>query len=38
MEELLKTLNPHQLAYVNLNLENPKNGEYMLACFHLIPG
>jgi len=38
MEELLKTLNPHQLAYVNLDLPNPKNGEYMLACFHLIPG
>lgn len=38
MEELLKTLNSHQLAYINLNLPNPKNGEYMLACFHLIPG
>jgi ribulose-bisphosphate carboxylase large chain len=35
---LLATLNDHQLAYVNLDLENPKNGEYMLAVFHLVPG
>lgn len=33
-----KTLNPHQRAYVNLSLKNPKNGEYMLCVFHLIPG
>lgn len=38
MKELLKTLNSHQLAYLNLDLPNPKNGEYMLVCFHLIPG
>lgn len=38
MKELLATLNDHQLAYVNLDLPNPKNGEYMLTCFHLIPG
>ena len=38
MKRLLKSLNPKQLAYVNLSLKNPKNGEYMLSCFHLIPG
>lgn len=37
IKELLPTLNSHQLAYVNLDLPDPKNGEYMLACFHLIP-
>lgn len=36
--EILKTLNPHQAAYVNLDLPNPKNGEYMLCIFHLKPG
>ncbi len=36
--KLLKTLNEHQKAYVNLNLKNPYNGEYMLCAFHLIPG
>jgi len=35
---LLKTLNEKQLEYVNLNLKNPKNGEYMLSVFHLVPG
>ena len=35
--ELLATLNDHQLAYVNLDLTNPKNGQYMLCAFHLIP-
>lgn len=38
IKELLATLNDHQLAYVNLDLPDPKNGEYMLCCFHLIPG
>ncbi|MFA5747674.1 MAG: ribulose-bisphosphate carboxylase [Candidatus Absconditabacterales bacterium] len=38
MEELLKTLNSHQAAYVNLELKDPKNGEYMLCAFHLLPG
>jgi len=38
IKELLITLNPHQLAYVNLDLPNPQNGEYMLCVFHLIPG
>ena len=37
IKELLTTLNPHQLAYVNLDLPNPQNGEYMLAVFHLVP-
>ncbi len=36
--ELLATLNDHQLAYINLDLPNPKNGQYMLTAFHLIPG
>ncbi len=38
VKELLSTLNDHQLAYVNLDLPDPKNGEYMLCCFHLVPG
>ncbi len=38
VKELLSTLNSHQLAYVNLDLPNPQNGEYMLCVFHLIPG
>lgn len=38
MNELVKTLNPKQLAYVNLSLKDPRNGEYMLAVFHLKPG
>ena len=37
-KQFLKTLNPHQAAYVNLGLEDPRNGEYMLAVFHLAPG
>ena len=36
--ELLATLNEHQLAYVNMDLPNPKNGEYMLLASHLVPG
>ncbi len=38
LNKFLKSLNLKQRAYVNLNLENPKNGEYLLAVFHLIPG
>ena len=38
MKQLLKTLNPHQAAYVNLELEDPRNGEYLLCVFHLEPG
>ncbi|MFA5061495.1 MAG: ribulose-bisphosphate carboxylase [Candidatus Pacearchaeota archaeon] len=35
---LLKSLNDKQKAYVNFNLSNPFNGEYLLAVFHLVPG
>jgi len=38
MSALIKSLNSHQAAYINLNLKNPKNGEYMLGIFHLVPG
>ena len=38
IQEMLATLNPHQAAYVNLDLKDPRNGEYMLACFHLVAG
>jgi len=38
IERLLKTLNEKQKAYVNLDLKDPKNGEYLLAVFHLTPG
>ncbi len=34
--KFLKTLNSHQKAYINLDLANPKNGEYMLAVYHLV--
>ncbi len=37
-KQFYKTLNAKQKAYVNLNLENPQNGEYLLAVFHLVPG
>ena len=37
-KELMESLNPHQLAYVNLELPNPKNGQYMLCAFHLQAG
>lgn len=36
--KLLKTINPHQQAYVNFKLPNPQNGDYLLAVFHLVPG
>ena len=35
---LVKSLNEKQKAYVNLNLKNPKNGEYLLTVSHLVPG
>jgi len=38
INKLLKTLNTHQLAYINLDLKNSKNSEYMLCVFHLVPG
>jgi len=37
-QELLNTLNEKQLAYVNFELPNPKNGEYLLTTFHFKPG
>ena len=37
IEELIASLNPHQKAYINMELPNPQNGDYMLCCFHLIP-
>jgi hypothetical protein len=37
IQELIQTLNPHQAAYINMDLKDPKNGDYMLSCFHLIP-
>lgn len=36
-EALFKSLNPKQQAYVNLQLQDPYNGEYLLGVFHLIP-
>ena len=38
VKELLSTLNSHQLAYLNFDLADPYNGDYMLTSFHLIPG
>jgi len=37
-EDLVKSLNPKQEAYVNLELVEPTNGEYLLSVFHLVPG
>lgn len=37
-KELLNSLNPHQQAYVNLDLQDTKNGEYLLSVFRLLPG
>ena len=38
IKKLHSSLNDKQLAYVNFNLKNPKNGEYMLTVYHLLPG
>lgn len=38
VRELVKSLNPKQKNYVNLNLKNPRNGEYLLTVSHLVPG
>jgi ribulose-bisphosphate carboxylase large chain len=38
ISKLVKTLNKKQLAYTDLNLKDPRNGEYLLSVFHLIPG
>jgi len=37
MTELLSTLNQHQKAYIDLDLKDPKNGEYLLTVFHCKP-
>jgi ribulose-bisphosphate carboxylase large chain len=37
IQELIATLNPHQQAYINMDLKDPTNGDYMLTCFHIIP-
>ncbi|MFH0906517.1 MAG: ribulose-bisphosphate carboxylase [archaeon] len=38
IEQLVKSLNSKQLAYVNLDLKDPRNGEYLLTVYHLAPG
>jgi ribulose-bisphosphate carboxylase large chain len=38
IKALVKSLNDKQKAYVNFNLKNPKNGEYLLTVSKLIPG
>jgi len=37
LEKYLESLNSKQKAYVNLNLPNPKNGEYLLGVFSFNP-
>jgi len=37
LKKFLNSLNEKQALYVNLDLNNPYNGEFMLAVFHLIP-
>jgi len=37
MTELLSTLNKHQKAYIDLDLKDPKNWEYLLTVFHCKP-
>jgi ribulose-bisphosphate carboxylase large chain len=36
--EIEQTLNDKQKAYFKTNIENPRNGEYMLSVFHLRAG
>ena len=38
IQKLLDSLNDKQKSYVNLDLPNPKNEEYLLAVFHIISG
>ena len=38
IKTLISSLNAKQKAYCNLSLKNPKNGQYMLCAFHLLPG
>jgi ribulose-bisphosphate carboxylase large chain len=37
ISKLTESLNDKQQAYVNLSLDNPKNGEYLLTVFHVKP-
>lgn len=37
LKEELKSLNEKQNHYVNLELKDPKNGEFMLCVFHFVP-
>ena len=36
-QELLKSLSEKQIAYIDMNLANPNNGEYLLTVFRLKP-
>jgi ribulose-bisphosphate carboxylase large chain len=38
VKSLVDSLNPKQRAYVNLELEEPRCGEYLLCVFHLVAG
>lgn len=38
IQKQLDSLNSKQKLYTDLELRNPKNGEYMLSVFHMIPG
>lgn len=38
INDLINSLNSKQQAYVNLELPNPHNGEYLLCVFHLVSG
>mgnify|MGYP006281905499 CR=1 FL=1 len=38
IEDLVQSLNPKQQGYVNLELPDPTNGEYLLTVFRLVPG
>jgi ribulose-bisphosphate carboxylase large chain len=38
IQEMYDSLNEKQLRYTDLELENPKNGLFMLCVFHLLPG
>ena len=37
-DDLVKSLNSKQESYVNLELPDPTNGEYLLSVFHMVPG
>ena len=38
IKKLLVSLNAKQKAYCNLFLKDPKNGQYMLCAYHIMPG